>query len=58
MGLIDDEEDTKGSLDGSPSGDQRFQDPLHSLQRFKLYMCLVQRYDAPGHGMLQFSLYL
>ena len=26
------------SLDGSPSGDQRCQDPLYSLQRFKLYI--------------------
>ena len=30
------------SLDGSPSGYQRCQDPLYSLQCCKLYMCLVQ----------------
>ena len=33
---------TKISLDASASGDQRCQDPLYSLQRCKLYMCLVQ----------------
>ena len=48
----------KFSLEGSPSGDQRCQDPLYSLHCCTLYKRLVQRYDAHGHGTLQFYLYL
>ena len=48
----------KCSLEGSPSGDQCCQISMNSLQRCKLYICVVQCPTyAHGHGTLYFTLY-